>query len=35
VSEVAAASGFYDYNYFTRMFKKKYGVSPREFNSAQ
>ena len=31
VSEAAFTAGFSDSNYFSRVFKKKYGVSPREF----
>ena len=31
VSQVAATVGFYDYNYFIRVFKKKTGVSPLRF----
>jgi AraC-like DNA-binding protein len=33
VSEAAAASGFYDNNYFTRVFKKKFGVPPSAYYS--
>ena len=32
ISEVAYNVGFSDPNYFSRMFQKKYGVPPREFN---
>lgn len=28
VSEIASLCGFADYNYFSRVFKKKYGISP-------
>lgn len=31
VSEAAYAAGFSDSNYFSRIFKQKYGVSPRDF----
>ena len=31
ISEIAAACGFDDSNYFSRKFKQEYGVSPREF----
>lgn len=31
VAEVAKSSGFDDYNYFSRLFKKTYGVSPRDY----
>lgn len=31
VSEAAFSAGFSDSNYFSRVFKKKYGVSPRKF----
>ena len=33
VSEAAASVGIYDANYFTRLFKKKLGYSPRYFKS--
>lgn len=29
VAEIAAECGFCDYNYFSRVYKKRYGVSPR------
>lgn len=33
VAEIAEKSGFSDYNYFSRVFRKKYGVSPyKKFN---
>lgn len=28
VGEVSEKSGFYDYNYFSRVFKRRYGASP-------
>lgn len=31
ISEIAEESGFQDSNYFTRMFRKKFGISPRAF----
>ena len=31
ISEAAYAAGFSDSNYFSRLFKQKYGVSPRNF----
>lgn len=31
VSDAAFSSGFSDSNYFSRIFKKKYGISPRKF----
>lgn len=31
VSEVSYAAGFYDYNYFIRLFKKYEGVTPRQY----
>lgn len=31
ISEIAYASGFSDYNYFLRLFKKNYGISPKQF----
>ncbi len=31
VSGIAQEVGFNDYNYFTRLFKKQFGVSPREY----
>ena len=31
ISEIAANVGFYDYNYFSKVFHKKFGVSPREY----
>lgn len=35
VSDIAAASGFSDGNYFKDAFKKMYGLSPRAYRSAQ
>ena len=32
VKEVASLVGFEDANYFSRIFKKKYGVSPSAFS---
>jgi AraC-like DNA-binding protein len=31
VAEVAARSGFADSNYFSRQFRRRFGVAPREF----
>lgn len=31
VGEIASACGFFDANYFSRLFKKYYGVSPRQY----
>ncbi|MDY4586697.1 MAG: AraC family transcriptional regulator, partial [Oscillospiraceae bacterium] len=28
VAEVSEKSGFSDYNYFSRIFKRRYGISP-------
>lgn len=33
ISEIAAESGFPDSNYFSRLFKRKNGISPREYRS--
>lgn len=30
VSDVSASVGFYDYNYFSRVYKQKYGISPHK-----
>lgn len=30
VAEVSAAVGFYDYNYFSRVYKRRFGLSPRK-----
>ena len=30
ISEISAAVGFSDYNYFLRVFKKEFGVSPKK-----
>ena len=35
VSEIAAATGFTDSNYFSRCFRKFTGLSPREFRERQ
>lgn len=34
ISEVAARSGYPDYNYFTKIFKKEYGMTPRDYRKA-
>lgn len=31
ISEIAQAVGFYDYNYFSKVFRKSYGLSPRDY----
>ena len=31
VSEIASNVGFYDYNYFSKVFHRKFGCSPREY----
>ena len=31
ITEIAIICGFNDVNYFSRLFKKKYGVSPTKF----
>jgi len=31
ISEIASIVGFYDYNYFSKIFRKSYGVSPRDY----
>lgn len=31
ISKIAEESGIGDYNYFSKLFKKKYGISPREY----
>lgn len=31
ISEIAANVGFFDYNYFSKVFHRKFGVSPREY----
>ena len=33
ISEIAAQCGFPDSNYFTKLFQKKYGMSPRSFRT--
>ena len=33
VKEVSMASGFYDQSYFDRIFKGKYGISPKEYRN--
>ena len=34
IREIAFQSGFYDIPYFNRIFKKKKGISPREYKLA-
>lgn len=31
ISEIASSVGFYDYNYFSKVFHRKFGCSPREY----
>ena len=31
ISEIASNVGFYDYNYFSKVFHRKFGCSPREY----
>lgn len=33
IQEIAANCGFLDVNYFTRVFKKVHGMSPREYRN--
>ncbi|MEM8895890.1 MAG: response regulator, partial [Bacteroidota bacterium] len=33
ISQVAHKSGFHDYRYFTKVFKTRYGVSPKEYSN--
>ena len=33
ISEISYLCGFYDVGYFTRMFRKKYGISPSEYRA--
>lgn len=35
VTEIARSTGYNDANYFTRAFKKKYGISPRDFRNGK
>jgi AraC-like DNA-binding protein len=35
IQEVAEQCGFLDMNYFSRLFKRYYGISPREFRKDQ
>lgn len=35
VTEIARSIGYNDANYFTRVFKKKYGMSPRDFRNGK
>ena len=34
ISEIAPMVGFYDYNYFSKVFRSVYGMSPREYRKA-
>ena len=31
VTEVASETGYYDYNYFIRVFRKSFGISPLQY----
>ena len=31
ISDVAAATGFYDQSYFSKVFSREYGISPSDF----
>lgn len=33
VAEIASECGFYDYNYFSRVYKKRFGIAPRKNRS--
>ncbi|MDR2094471.1 MAG: helix-turn-helix domain-containing protein [Treponema sp.] len=33
IHEIAEQCGFLDYNYFTRLFKRQFDMSPREFRN--
>ena len=33
VSEISAATGFSSVNYFNKVFKNRYGISPREYRA--
>lgn len=35
VSEAAEAAGFYDYNYFSKIFRAEYGTTPQKFRKEQ
>ena len=35
IKEIAYDFGFEDENYFSRVFKQKYGVSPRKYRKAE
>ena len=35
VTEIAGKVGYNDANYFTRTFRKRYGISPREYRNRQ
>ena len=34
IPEIASRSGFSDYNYFLRLFKNKYGISPKKYSQS-
>ena len=33
IKEISAAAGFNDQNYFSRIFKNKFGITPTEFRN--
>ena len=35
IKEIAAETGYNDQNYFSRIFKNKYGISPKEYRKSQ
>ncbi len=35
ITDIADASGFSDYNYFLRLFKKTFGISPKQFSKTR
>jgi AraC-like DNA-binding protein len=35
VKEVAAQCGFYDENYFCRLFRKRFGISPGKYKEKE
>ena len=35
LSEISDSCGFYDLSYFSRMFKKEFGISPSQFKKDQ